>query len=185
MNDVLTTSTQTNISITEDVNGHLVFVAENGVADSTTDDLVEGENNLYFTGGRVLDAIEGADLLPATVSINTFRKEEATQQLVASASTVDVHTFSYPYESAKYLVRVVGWVGGVKHSQMSEILVTIDGNKNIAITEYGTICTDANPLATFSARAWTGSSDFTTLTATTAVAGCEVIAAATLLSWAD
>jgi hypothetical protein len=53
--DVLTGSTQTNISITE-VDGDLVITAENGVDDSTTDDLDEGETNLYFTNERAVSA---------------------------------------------------------------------------------------------------------------------------------
>jgi hypothetical protein len=65
---------------------------------------------------------------------------------------------------------------------LTEILLTTDGNNNIAITEYGTICTDTSNLASFSAT--TGEGTFI-LTATTAVAGCEIIAAATMLSWAD
>jgi hypothetical protein len=184
--DLLANATKTNISISyNDVTRQLTVEAENGVADSTTDDLTEGETNLYFQDSRVLTAINNEVITPNVVEISDYRREEATQQTVASASTVDVHSIAYPYESVKYLVRVVGWAGGVKHSQVSEILMTVDGNKNIAITEYGTICTDESPLATFSARSWTGSSDFSTLTATTAVSGCEIIAAATMLSWVD
>ena len=179
--DLLTGASLTNITITGTGAG-LTITAENGVADSTTDDLAEGENNLYFTNQRVLDAVNNSTITPTAVEINNYRKEEATQQYVASASTVNVHGFSYPYESAKYLVRVVGWNGGVKHSQMTEILMTTDGNNNIAITEYGTICTDTANLASFSATFVNGEY---TLTATTAVNGCEIIAAATLLAWAD
>jgi hypothetical protein len=171
-----------NLSINENEFGDLVFTAENGVADSDTDDLTEGSTNLYFTNTRVIDAVDNADITPNSVQIDTFRKEVATHQVVASASTVDVHYLPAPYESAKYLVRVVGTVGGTKHSQISEILMTTDGNFNIAITEYGTIHTSESPLATFSAGA-NGPSLEATLTATTAVADCEIIAAATMLSW--
>ncbi len=181
--DLLTNASLTNITITGDGSG-LTITAENGVADSDTDDLAEGSTNLYFTNQRALDAVANSTIYPNVVEINDYRKEEATQQSVQNASTVNVHSFSYPYESAKYLVRVVGWVGGVKHSQMTEILMTVDGNDNIAITEYGTICTDTNNLASSSATFDAGSNNYV-LTATTAVAGCEIIAAATLLSWAD
>jgi hypothetical protein len=179
--ELLTGATLTNITITGNGSG-LTITAENGVADSTTDDLVEGENNLYFTESRAVSAINNADITPNTVTIDTYRKEEATQQYVSSASTVTVHTLPDMYESAKYLVRVVGNVGGVKHSQLTEILLTVDGNYNIAITEYGTICTNTTNLASFSADMAAGSAY---LTATTAVSGCEIIAAATMLSWAD
>jgi hypothetical protein len=183
---LLTAANLTNITITGTGAG-LTITAENGVDDSTTDDLTEGEDNLYFTNERVIDAVDNAVINPQAVVVDTYRKEEATQQTVSSTSTVNVHSFSYPYESAKYLVRVVGSVAGTKHSQLTEILVTVDGNKNIAITEYGTIYTSENPLATFSATdTSTIPADFIpTLTATTAVSGCEIIAAATMLSWAD
>jgi Flp pilus assembly protein TadG len=63
----LTTGTQTNITVTFDAETGLYnFVAENGVADSTTDDLVEGTNNLYFTAQRAIDAVGGA-----ATSLNT------------------------------------------------------------------------------------------------------------------
>ena len=181
---LLVNATKSNITITADVNDNLTITAENGVADSTTDDLAEGSTNLYFTDSRALGAVSGADITPNTVTIDTYRKEEGTQQYVSSASTVNVHSFGYPYESVKYLVRVVGWDGGVKHSQITEILMTVDGNNNIAITEYGNVHTGTNPLATFSATYNVLESSYK-LTATTAVSGCEIIAAATMLSWAD
>ena len=54
--DVLTNSTQTNISITS-VGGVLHIEAENGVADSTTDDLTEGQTNKYYTDTRARQAL--------------------------------------------------------------------------------------------------------------------------------
>jgi hypothetical protein len=172
-----------NIEITTTGNGDITITAENGVADSTTDDLDEGALNLYFTDERAVDAIDVADITPNSVEIANYRKEEATQQYVASASTVNVHFVQNPYESAKYLVRVVGNVSGARHSQLTEILATKDGAGNIAITEYGTIHTSDDPLASFSASA--GPANEIVLTATTAVSGCEIIAAATMLSWAN
>jgi hypothetical protein len=58
--DVLTGSTQSNISITT-IDGELHITAENGVDDSTTDDLDEGTTNKYFTEARVRDALTGGD----------------------------------------------------------------------------------------------------------------------------
>ena len=179
--DLLTGATLSNITITGTGAG-LTITAENGVADSTTDDLDEGALNFYFTDERAVDAIGGSNIQPLSIDINTYRKEEATQQYVASASTVTAHAFT-GNKSVKYLVRTVGNVTGTLHSQVTEILLTVDGGGNIAMTEYGTIYTSESPLATFSADSLpTG---LKLLTATTAVAGCEVIVAATLLSWAD
>jgi hypothetical protein len=177
-----TSTTLNNIEISYVPNVGLTITAENGVADSTTDDLDEGVNNLYFTDQKAVDAIAGSDIAPNTVTIDTYRKEEATQQYVQSASTVTVHELTAGFESAKYLVRVVGNVTGTRHSQLTEILLTTDGSGNIAITEYGNIHTSDDPLASFSASSGPNGA---ALTATTAVSGCEVIVAATMLSWAD
>ena len=53
---LLLNATKTNITITGDVDG-LTINAENGVADSDTDFLTEGNNNLYFTTERAQDAV--------------------------------------------------------------------------------------------------------------------------------
>lgn len=178
--DLLTGATLTNITITGTGSG-LTITAENGVADSTTSDLAEG-SNLYFTDARVANAISSAtEIAPQAIDINTYRREEAAQQYVATASTVTAHTFTGNW-SVKYLVRVIGSVSGTTHSQVTELLVTVDQNNNVAVTEYGSIHTSENALATFTAD-YSGSEY--RLRATTAVNGCEVIAAATMLSWAD
>lgn len=60
--NAITGGTQTNITVTyDDANGVYNFVAENGVADSTTDDLTEGANNLYYTDARVNAVIAASD----------------------------------------------------------------------------------------------------------------------------
>jgi hypothetical protein len=56
---LLTGATKTNITITGNKDG-LVITAENGVSDSTTDNLTEGTNNKYFTDERAQDAIGNA-----------------------------------------------------------------------------------------------------------------------------
>jgi hypothetical protein len=178
--DLLTSASLTNITITGTGAG-LTITAENGVDDSTTDDLEEGALNLYFTTQRAVNAIDVADITPNSVEIANFRKEEATQQVVASASTVTAHTFT-GNKSVKYLVRTVGSVGGVLHSQVTELLVTVDGNNNAAVTEYGTIYTSEDPLATATMDYSDGEHR---LRVTTAISGAEVVAAATIMSWAD
>jgi hypothetical protein len=54
--ELLTGATLTNITITGTGSG-LTITAENGVADSTTDNLTEGSTNKYFTDERAQDAI--------------------------------------------------------------------------------------------------------------------------------
>jgi hypothetical protein len=57
--ELLTNASKTNITITGDKNG-LTISAENGVADSTTDNLTEGATNKYYTDERAQDAIAAA-----------------------------------------------------------------------------------------------------------------------------
>lgn len=83
-----------NISITyNDSLNTLSFVAENGVADSTTDDLEEGLTNLYFTEERAIEAVGGSatpDNLPLSVvkrnSLGSFAATEITADLVGDVT---------------------------------------------------------------------------------------------------
>jgi len=53
--------THSNITITyDDATNKFTFAAENGVADSTTDNLTEGSTNKYFTDERAQDAVGNA-----------------------------------------------------------------------------------------------------------------------------
>lgn len=58
--ELLTGATLTNITITGNGSG-LTITAENGVADSDTDDLTEGTTNLYYTDARVDSHLTGGD----------------------------------------------------------------------------------------------------------------------------
>ena len=73
--DLLVNSNQTNIVITKDGSNNLTITAENGVADSTTDDLAEGMTRLYFTESRARQAISGGtgisyDNTTGVISVN-------------------------------------------------------------------------------------------------------------------
>ncbi len=89
---LLLNATKTNITITGDVDG-LTINAENGVADSDTDFLTEGTNNLYFTTERAQDAVgnsvgTGLSYNDATgaVSVDTT----AIQARVADVSDTEI-----------------------------------------------------------------------------------------------
>jgi hypothetical protein len=85
--DVLTTSTQTNISITE-VSGELIITAENGVDDSTTDDLAEGTTNHYFTDARA--KVSAADLLTSASKTNiTITGDSLTGLVITAENGID------------------------------------------------------------------------------------------------
>jgi len=79
--ELLTNATKTNIAITGDSSG-LVITAENGVADSTTDNLTEGSTNKYFTDERAQDAVNTA--IVAGVGL------DKTYNDVANTITLDI-----------------------------------------------------------------------------------------------
>ena len=91
--DILTGGTQTNIAVTYDAQTKTVsFVAENGVADSTTDDLEEGSTNLYYTDARV-DAYINASIDTDDVSEGTtnlyFTDQRAIDAVGGSATSAN------------------------------------------------------------------------------------------------
>jgi hypothetical protein len=149
--NALAAAVQENISITT-TDGLLYVTAENGVADATTDDLDEGTTNLYFTDQRAVDALEAVVPNFTSVEINSVSKQvAATTEVTTSATPTAVFTFdSAEYRSGKFLVK--GAFGD--HTEISEILLTLDELDNIAITEYAIVGTNGNLInvtATFSA----------------------------------
>ena len=180
---LLTGAAKTNITITGDENG-LTITAENGVADSTTSDLAEG-SNLYFTDARVTTAIANAThIAPQAIDITWVRREEATWTDVPTASQVVCHQAGSSEGSMKYLVRVTSSVGGTRHSHVTELLATVDGSNGVAVVEYGTIYTSAEPLATATVL-WNGLTNCYELNVTTANNNSEVMVAATMLAVLD
>jgi hypothetical protein len=136
---LLTGANLTNITITGTGNGGLTITAENGVADSDTDDLQEGSTNLYFTDQRAVDALEAVVPNFTEIDVNSVATQVAATQTVAVASQVVAYSFdSNSYRSAKFLVKVSAGV----HTELSEVLVTLDTSDNIAITEYAMVGTN-------------------------------------------
>jgi hypothetical protein len=138
--DLLVNSTQENISITGSYMG-LTVTAENGVADSTTDDLAEGDFNLYFQSSRVLEAVSGAVISPEKVEVNSVALQVASTLEAATAGIQTAHTFDKgDYRSAEFLVKVAYGT----HTEISKVLLTLDTSDNIAITEYGIVGTNGS-----------------------------------------
>ena len=98
--NLLTNATLSNITITGDGTG-LTISAENGVADSTTDDLDEGTTNKYFTDQRALDATAAAyDAAGAASTAETNAKNYADGLAVnydaaGAASTAETNAKNY------------------------------------------------------------------------------------------
>ena len=141
--ELLTGASLTNITITGTGAG-LTITAENGVADSTTNDLVEGSTNKYFTAERAVDALEAVVPNFTEIDINSVATQvAATTGLVPTASVVTAYAFAKAdYRSAKFLVKTAYST----HTEVSEVLLTLDTSDNIAITEYSTIGTNGSSM---------------------------------------
>jgi hypothetical protein len=141
--NLLTGASLTNITITGDETG-LVITAENGVADSDTDDLTEGATNLYFTDARAVSALEAVVPNFTEIDIN----EVATQVAASSTGDASQNVVAYEfatadYRSAKFLVKVAYGT----HTEVSEVLLTLDTSDNVAITEYAIVGTNGSAAA--------------------------------------
>lgn len=139
----LTAGTQTNITVTYNgLTGNYDFVAENGVADSDTDDLDEGTSNLYFTNARAIAALEAVTPNFTEIDINSV----ATQVAAATANIAtasQVTAYSWPkasYRSAEFLVKTAYST----HTEVSKVILTMDTSDNIAITEYAIVGTNGS-----------------------------------------
>lgn len=110
--DLLTNATKTNITITGDETG-LTITAENGVADSTTDDLAEGTTNKYFTDTRAVDAVETA--ATSTNTANKIVQRDESGNFAAGT----INATAYNIQNSPVIEYVVGPFG-------SEVTVKAD-----------------------------------------------------------
>ena len=138
---LLTSASLTNIAITGNSTTGLIITAENGVADSNTDDLVEGTTNKYFTDIRAVDALEAVVPNFTAVELNSVAKQVAATTSAPTAGIQVAHAFAKAdYRSAEYLVKVAYGT----HTEISKVLLTLDSSDNIAITEYGIVGTNGS-----------------------------------------
>jgi hypothetical protein len=119
----------------------------------STDDIEEGTTNLYFTDARAVTALESVIPNFDAVNLVGFGGTQIISRQVASkwtnVSNPDTPTESFlktEYRSAKYLVKIASGT----HTELSEVLLTLDTSDNIAITEYAVVGTNGS-LATISA----------------------------------
>jgi len=138
--ELLTGATLTNITITGNGSG-ITIQAENGVADSDTDDLVEGTSNLYFTNTRAVQALEAVTPDFPAVEIASVAKQVAAQATVATASTnTAVSWAKADYRSAEFLVKIANGT----HTEVSKVILTLDTSDNVAVTEYAMVGTNGS-----------------------------------------
>jgi hypothetical protein len=173
--NLLVNSNQNNIVIEyNNANDGLIITAENGVADSTTDDLDEGTLNRYFTDVRAVDALEAVVPNFTAVELNSVAKQVAATLSAPTAGIQVAYQFlKDEYRSAEYLVKVAYG----NHTEISKVLLTLDANDNVAITEYGVVGTNGSA-STISAAV---QGLFVKLTVTTANNDSTVTVMGTLL----
>jgi hypothetical protein len=107
----------------------------------TTDEIAEG-TNLYFTNTRAVDALEAVVPNFTAIEVNSIAKQVAA---ITYAATEDVPVVAFAfakadYRSAKFLVKVAYST----HTEVSEVLLTLDASDNIAITEFAVVSTNGS-----------------------------------------
>ena len=138
--NLLAGATKENVEITY-VNGVLSITAENGVADSDTDDLDEGVDNLYFTDQRAIDALQNTTPTFSAVDIDSIAKQVAGTTVVPVAGIATAYSWlKADYRSAEFLVKVANG----DHTEVSKVLITLHANDNISMTEYGIVGTNGS-----------------------------------------
>jgi hypothetical protein len=138
--DLLTGANLTNITITGTGAG-LTITAENGVADSNTDQLSEGSTNKYFTDARAVDALEAVVPNFTAVEVNSVAKQVAGTTVVPTAGIATAYSWlKADYRSAEFLVKVAHG----DHTEVSKVLITLHDNDNISMTEYGIVGTNGS-----------------------------------------
>jgi hypothetical protein len=108
----------------------------------TTADIAEDSGSLYFTNTRAVDALEAVVPNFTAIEVNSIAKQVAA---ITYAATEDVPVVAFAfakadYRSAKFLVKVAYST----HTEVSEVLLTLDSSDNIAITEFAVVSTNGS-----------------------------------------
>ena len=139
----------------------------------TTTDIAEG-SALYFTAARAVDAVEAVVPNFTEVDINSVATQVAAQVSVATAGQATVYSFSKTlYRSAELIVKA----STSDHTEITKVLLTLDGLDNIAITEYGTVGTNGTLFTVTAAL----SGDNVNILATTTSNTTNILVSGTLL----
>jgi hypothetical protein len=130
----------TGISKTYDDTANSLTLAVDFSEFSTTN-ISEG-TNLYFTDTRAVDALESVVPNFTSIEVNSIAKQVAA---ITYAATEDVPVVAFAfakaeYRSAKFLVKVAYST----HTEVSEVLLTLDTSDNIAITEFAVVSTNGS-----------------------------------------
>ena len=116
--------------------------------DLTTDDVAEGTSQ-YFTDARARTAVDGTTRSFTAVELNSVAKQVAatTGNIAVAAATTAISWVAADYRSAKFVVKVKNGV----HTQVSDLVVTLDTANNVAVSEYGITYSNGTELAAVTA----------------------------------
>ena len=147
-------------------------------AQSNAEDYADGLAVNYDSAGTaagLVDDLKDATTAFTAINLNSVAKEVAVTATIATAGSADAVTWSASsYRTAKALIKFET----AAHSQVSEVLLTLDGSNNIAITEYAEVGTNGS-MGTVSASYNSGT---VAITVTTVNENTDVTVKATLLA---
>jgi hypothetical protein len=126
---------------TEELHAAPKQYVDNSIDALDTDAIEEGSTNSYFTDARAVDALEAVVPNFTSVDINSVLKQVAATINLATTAQTAVYSFAKAsYRSAKFIVKSAHG----NHTELSEILVTLDASDNVAITEYAIVSTNGS-----------------------------------------
>ena len=153
--DELTASTgitidgSNNISVT--ANTYDAYGAAS-TAQSNAEDYADGLASNYDAAGTAADLVD--DLKDATtaftsINVNSVAKQVAatTGNIVTAAATTAYSWTAADFRSAKFIVKAKNGV----HTQVSDLVVTLDTANNVAVSEYGITYSNGTELAAVTA----------------------------------
>jgi hypothetical protein len=136
-------SAGTGISASYNDEGNLLSLSTDFTEFSTTD-ITEG-TKLFFTDARAVSALQAVVPDFTEIEVNNIARQVAATVSAPTAGTpVTAYSFAKAsYRSAKFLVKVAYST----HTEVSEVLLTLDTTDNIAITEYAIVGTNGSSSA--------------------------------------
>jgi hypothetical protein len=161
-------SSLSNSAIT--INGTSVSLG--GTRTLSTDDISEDGSpvNLWFTDQRAVNALQAVVPDFTAVEVNNISKQVAATVSLADTNQTTAYAWAKAdYRAAKFLVKFAYGA----HTEVSEVLVTLDTSDNVAITEYAIVGTNGS-LGDVTADV-SGTDVRIRVTAGTATTACHVV----------
>ena len=153
--DELTASTgitidgSNNISVT--ANTYDAYGAAS-TAQSNAEDYADGLASNYDAAGTaagLVDDLKDATTAFTSINVNSVAKQVAatTGNIVTAAATTAYSWTAADFRSAKFIVKAKNGV----HTQVSDLVVTLDTANNVAVSEYGITYSNGTELAAVTA----------------------------------